>query len=102
MTTANIVIVTKGEDAVSNQAAELDAVALCSHEEADTCLFLHARHAVYEGHKSLMIDANDTNRVVIATSVMSALMQLGLEKMRVNFSKGEKTDGFQYMTWFRP
>ena len=26
MTTTNIVIVTKGEDAVSNQAAELDAV----------------------------------------------------------------------------
>ena len=81
MTTSNIVIVTKGKDAVSNQAAELDAVALCSHEQTDTCLFLHARHAVYEGHKSLMIDANDTDIVVIATSVMSALMQLGLEKM---------------------
>ena len=81
MTTANIVIVTKGEDAVSNQAAELDAVALCSHEQTYTRIFLHARHAVYEGHKYLMIDANDTDIVVIATSVMSALMQLGLEKM---------------------
>lgn len=90
-TTANIVIVTKGEDAVSNQAAELDAVAPCSHEEADTRIFLHARHAVYEGHKSLMIDANDTDIVVIATSVMPALMQLGLEKMWVTFGKGEKT-----------
>jgi len=50
MTTANIVIVMNGEDAVSNQAAELDAVDPCSHEEADTRIFLHARHAVYEGH----------------------------------------------------
>ena len=33
---ANILIVKTGEDAVSNQAANLDAVAPCSHEEADT------------------------------------------------------------------
>lgn len=32
MTTANIIIVTKGEDAVGNQASNLDEVALCSHE----------------------------------------------------------------------
>ena len=42
-------VVTKGEDAVSNQAANLDAVAPCSHEEADTRIFLHAQHAVKRG-----------------------------------------------------
>ena len=87
--TANIVIVTKGEDAVSNQAANLDAVAPCSHEEADTRIFLHAQHAVKQGHKSLMIDANDIDIVIIATSVMPSLMQLSLEKMWVTFGKGE-------------
>lgn len=91
MKTANIVIVTKGEDAVSNQTTNLDAIAPCSHEEADTRIFLHAQHAVKQGHKSLMIDANDTDILIIATSVMPYLMQLGLEKMWVTFGKGEKT-----------
>ena len=51
----------KGEDAVSNQAANMDAVALCCQEEADTSIFLHAQHAVEQGHTFLMIDANDTD-----------------------------------------
>ena len=38
-----------------------------------------------------MIDANDTDIVIIATSVMPSLMELGLEKMWVTFGKGEKT-----------
>ena len=58
MKTDNIVIVTKGEDAVSNQAANLDGIAPCSDKEADTRIFLHAQHAVKQGHKSLMIDAD--------------------------------------------
>jgi hypothetical protein len=39
--TLNIVIVTKGEDAVSNQTVNLDAVSPCSHAEADTHVFMH-------------------------------------------------------------
>ena len=63
----------------------------CSPEEADTRIFLHAQHAVKQGHKSLMIDANDTDILIIATSVVPSLMQLGLEKMWVTSGKGEKT-----------
>ena len=74
-------VVTKGEDAVSNQAANLDAVAPCSHEEAVTRILLHAQYAVKQGDKSLMIDTTDADIVIIATSVMSSLMKLGVEKM---------------------
>ena len=38
-----------------------------------------------------MVDANDTDIAIIATSVMPSLMQLGFEKMWVTFGKGEKT-----------
>ena len=79
------------DHAVSNHTANLDGVAPCSHEDADTRIFLHAQDAVNEGHKSVWINANDTDIVIIAVSVMSSLMQLGLQKMWVSFGKGEKT-----------
>lgn len=60
------------------------------------------QHAVKQGHKSLMIDANDTDIVIIVTSVMPSLMQLGLEKIWVTFGKREKTRWIQYMRWFQP
>ena len=72
--TANKVIVTKGDHAVSNQTANLDGVNPCSHEEADTPIFLHAPDAVNEGDKSMMINANDTDIVIIAIFVMSSAM----------------------------
>lgn len=38
-----------------------------------------------------MIDANDTDIVVIAISIMTSLTAIGLEKMWVRFGKGEHT-----------
>ena len=38
--TASMAVVTK-EDAISNKMMSLDTVALCSHEEADTRIFVH-------------------------------------------------------------
>ena len=53
-----MVIVTKQEDAVSNHTISLDEMAPCSHEEADTRIFVHARHATAEGSKVLVVKAN--------------------------------------------
>uniref|UniRef100_H3A1T1 Uncharacterized protein n=1 Tax=Latimeria chalumnae TaxID=7897 RepID=H3A1T1_LATCH len=61
---------------------------LCTHEEADTCIFVHARHATMEGNKVLMIDASDDD-VVIALSVLSSLKEHGLEKMWIAFGQGK-------------
>ncbi len=52
----NVVVVTKEELALSTQVINLDDVAPCSHEEADTCMFVHAKQAVMEGYQ-----ANDTD-----------------------------------------
>ena len=55
MHTMNVVIVTKEELALSTQVINLDHLAPCSHEEADTRIFVHAKHAVMEGNQALMI-----------------------------------------------
>ena len=53
-----VVIVTKEEGAVSNQLISLEGMAPFNHEEADSRLFMHARHAVEQGHTSLIIKAS--------------------------------------------
>uniref|UniRef100_H3A078 Uncharacterized protein n=1 Tax=Latimeria chalumnae TaxID=7897 RepID=H3A078_LATCH len=86
---AETVIMTKGENIISNQMICLEDMAPCTHEEADTCIFIHARHATMEGNKVLMIDANGTGVVVIAISVLASLKELGLEKMWIAFGQGK-------------
>ena len=56
----NVVVVIKEQDANSTHSISLDGVAPCSHEEADTRIFVHARHAVEEGNKAIMVKASDT------------------------------------------
>ena len=49
MTAGNPVIITKEENAItSDTSANLEEVAPCTHEEADTRIFVHARHAATE------------------------------------------------------
>ena len=63
MHTMNVVVVTMEKLALSTQVINLNHVAPCSHEEADTRIFVHAKHAVMEGNQTLMIKANDTDVV---------------------------------------
>ena len=49
------VIVTKKDLVLNNHEIRLDDMSPCSHEEADTGMFVHARHAVQEDYKVLMI-----------------------------------------------
>lgn len=86
--TKSTIIVTKGDNVISNRMKSLDALAPCSHEEADTRVFVHARDATLEGSKSIIIKANDTDVVVIAVSTLPFLQELGLESMWVAFGQG--------------
>ena len=45
MPSPNMVIVTKEENVLSNHMISLEDVSPCSHEEADTRIFVHTRHA---------------------------------------------------------
>ena len=71
--TSSTVIVTKGEDVISNSRKPLGDISLCSHEEADTQIFLHAKNTTVDGSKTLIIKANDTDVLVIAVSVLPTL-----------------------------
>ena len=61
-----VVIVTREKGAVSYQLITLEGIAPCNYEEADSLLFLHARHDVEQSHTSLIIKASDTDVLVIA------------------------------------
>ena len=73
---------------MSNQLISLEGKAPCNHEEADSRLFLHARHAVEQGHTSLIIKASDTEVLVIAINVFQILNDNGLGKLWVAFGQG--------------
>ena len=89
MTVANMVVVTKGPDVLSISEINLDSLDKCFHEEADTRIFVHARHATEEGSKTIMIKANDTNILVIAQSIFPSLQDLGLQQLWVTFGHGQ-------------
>lgn len=48
---------------VSKRAIDANFVSPSSHEEADTCMFLHARHAAVGGINSINIVSSDTEVV---------------------------------------
>ena len=53
----------------------MDTESLCpsNHEEADTRIFLHAKHATASGHRLITIRTVDTDVVVIAIHVFRRL-----------------------------
>ena len=81
MSTTTAVIVTKEEHAVCTHSINLSEIMPCIHEEADTRIVLHARHAAKEGSKVIMIKTNDTDVLVIAISVPLLLQQIGIVQL---------------------
>ena len=75
--TDNIVYVTQGDTVLCNFEANVDNLAPCNHEEADTRIFVHVKHSVEKGHKVVLIKANDTDILVIAVSVFHHLREIG-------------------------
>ena len=66
---------TKEDLVLSNHEISLDDLYPCSHEEADTRMFVHARHMVQEGYIFLMIKANDTYVVIVAIATLPSLLK---------------------------
>ena len=64
---------TENEYVLSTGGEDIDLGDLqpCNHEEADTRMFLHVKHASANGHKIIMIRTVDTDIVVSAISFFS-------------------------------
>ena len=73
----------------STTTVDVSQLTPCNHEEADTRLFLHCRHAVMNGLKSLMISTVDSDVVVLAVHYFE---QLQLNQLWIKFgvSKNKK------------
>lgn len=66
-----------------------EAIAPCTHDEADTRGFVHLKQAVLLGYKEASIRTVDTDIVVIALSQFEDLEELGLEKLYIEFGTGK-------------
>ena len=85
----NVVVVTKGDQALSNQPISLEGLSPCNHEEADSRIFTHALHAAKQQMKSVLIKACDTDILVVAVNVFATLQNAGLVMLWVEFGQGQ-------------
>ena len=60
------VISTADVDVISSSTIDKAGLAPCNHEEADTRIFVHARHASLYGMKKILIRTVDTDVVILA------------------------------------
>jgi hypothetical protein len=75
-----VLVVTKGQHAICNPCActSLADVQPCSHEGADTRMFLHAAHAAKVGYTSIAIRTVDTDVVVLAVALQQRIPNVEL------------------------
>ena len=66
------VCATDGHDVIFPMAQiDLTGLVPCSHEEADTRLFLHVADAVKKGYRKLLVRTVDTDVVVVAIATLN-------------------------------
>ena len=73
----------RGTGIVSNTDIDKHELSPCTHEEADTRLFLHAKDISKEGNRKISISSSDTDVVVIAVACFS---DLNIEKLWLAFA----------------
>lgn len=55
--------------------ADVGSLAPCTHEEADTRMYLHVAAATIAGHRHVMVRTNDSDVVVLGVSTVVTLGQ---------------------------
>lgn len=71
------VVISYGEQVLFNQPRERQSdLAPCTHEEADTRMFVHAVDAVRQGSKRIVIRTVDTDVLVLAIALVLQLKQI--------------------------
>ena len=80
------IVTTDLNTVLSNETINIDLLSPCNHEEADTRMFLHVKHAVEEGHQKICIKTVDTDVVAIAISMFS---QLNVEELWIEIGTGK-------------
>ena len=63
----------------------------CSHEEADTMIFVHVNEIAQRGHSKVMVCTVDTDVVIIA---IAHVLDIGLQELWIAFGTGKN---FRYV-----
>lgn len=75
-------------DCVSSPAGiDLNALAPCTHEEADTRVFLHVAAATLAGHHKVIFRSNDSDVVVLGITTFVTLGNK-IEELWIAFGTG--------------
>ena len=74
----NVLIVPEG-------VISVDLLQPCNHEEAETRMFLHTLHAALNGSVKVTIKSNDSDVVILGTSLYD---RLELEELDITFGSG--------------
>ena len=84
---ADVTIVsTLHDDVISSRRLDTEGLTNCNHEEADSRLFLHVRHAAALGLKKVIIRTVDTDVVVLA---VANVHNLQTDALWVSFGVGK-------------
>ena len=82
----SVVVMTKGEDVLSNHGIERRNIEPCAKEEADDRMFLHAMAISRAGHTKLCIISPDNDVVIIA---LYAFWHLDVDELWVEYGVGK-------------
>ena len=78
---------TFGESALCSQVqSDMQALIPCTHEEADTRMFIHVAHATHSGYKRIILRSCDSDVIVIA---ISCVQDLYFEELWIAFGSGK-------------
>ena len=80
------VISTHHVNVIRKNQQDISALAPCTHEEADTRIFLHLEDAVHQGHSRVSIRTVDTDVVVLA---VASAQRLDLDELWIAFGVGK-------------
>lgn len=81
-----IVVTTDLEGVTCSATIDANSLSPCNHEEADTRIFLHAKHIVECGHRKVVIQTVDTDVVIIGISLFG---QINAEELWIEFGVGK-------------
>ena len=84
-------VTTSGVDVLSPLPVETEGLTACNHEEADTRIVIHVKHASARGLKKVLIRTVDTDVVVLAIAYAK---YLELQELWIAFGVGNH---FRYL-----
>ena len=81
-----VILSTADVDVIGSTTIDKTGLAPCNHEEADTRIFIHVKHASENGMKKILVRTVDTDVVVLAIALKR---KLELKELWVAFGVGK-------------